>query len=84
MGSSPDGVFFQPKLSKTNVRVLKKEMKPEYELLVLVYLKQQVLEGEAAYNLNLWVLIRYTLSVLEKLSPGGGVGEGNGKKRILF
>lgn len=52
MGSRPDGVLFQPKLSNTKVRTYTKQEKPEYGILVLVSFKQ-VLEGEAAYNLNL-------------------------------
>lgn len=52
MGSRPDGVLFQPKLSNTKVRSYTKEVKPEYGILMLVSFKQ-VLEGEAAYNLNL-------------------------------
>lgn len=42
---SPNGVLFQPRYFKTKVRVLTKEIKPKYGILVLVYFKQQVLEG---------------------------------------
>lgn len=50
---------------------------------MLVYFKQ-VLEGEATCNLNLQLLVRQILNVLEKLSLGGRVEKTMEEKKNTF